>query len=640
MISLQGQLSRLEESTKDGYSSYMETHFTQLRRLSAEFFEIVDQPSIGGLDVFKLTSANIHDRLKKLERFRDEAAPSHLTSKEVSTSTAKEIHIATHPLRVDLPTFDGSVVGWRPFFRLFQSGIDKEKHLTTDDKKRLLIKSMETPEAKEKARIAADTSSTFEEVIDRMRESYDVHRDLHRYYLKDLLQPDRYSKNRHDVERVIRRLEKNLKGLGEVNGLSDSQIITSYLEGYMGPYLLAEWKRSSAEAQDTPPATKLLEFLKEFLKRTSTSITIGGEVDLLQRKKTRDVPLKTRPPVAPIRKTVLKTQTEDECYYCNGKHYVFSCPDFRSASPAERREWAIQSKACLNCLKPGHQVKRCSSKHRCKECGERHSTFLHLPDMSDETPQRHVETVNLTLPMESDSAYALPNTAIVTAAGEGLVQRARAQFDNGATASFITKKLATTLKAKYVCSPQTMVDSITGSSALHQKVKLTLIGRKDLGCQSKTINVEAYVVDRIPPTASRIDPKKTFQLPAFKGLVLADPNYSSGATIDLLLDTGVYSNARSGRSRLSGIPSIIADETIFGWTVGGTDPTSKQEGEIHPVCLRISKSLEDPERLLRRFWEVHQMSSDEVPHTEEELQALQHFQDTVHRDSEGSQGIL
>lgn len=87
-------------------------------------------------------------------------------------------------------------------------------------------------------------------------------------------------------------------------------------------------------------------------------------------------------------------------------------------------------------------------------------------------------------------------------------------------------------------------------------------------------------------------------MPFVKGLCLADPHYSSNSKIDLLLDVGTVNACCRGKTRVSCTPSLKAELTIFGWTIGGTD---SQQHQMAPTehCLRVSKAIDDPERLLR-----------------------------------------
>lgn len=90
-----------------------------------------------------------------------------------------------------------------------------------------------------------------------------------------------------------------------------------------------------------------------------------------------------------------------------------------------------------------------------------------------------------------------------------------------------------------------------------------------------------------------------------------------------------------GKTRSSTISSLKAELTIFGWTVGGTNTKEHQTGMSDSTCLRVSWCVEDPEQLLRKFWEIEHFSSDEPSHTPEEQQACTHFQHTVNRDHDG-----
>lgn len=215
------------------------------------------------------------------------------------------------------------------------------------------------------------------------------------------------------------------------------------------------------------------------------------------------------------------------------------------------------------------------------------------------------------------------------------MQKAQAQLDTGASISLITRKLATTLKARKIPNSSIQLSGIGGHiSTLHQ-IEITLMGDPTLGYHEERVKLKAHVIDSIPSSSSQADVQRVFKLPFVQGLPLADPLYTSSARIDLLLDVGSFNACCKGKTKSSVIPSLKAELTIFGWAVGGTD-TLKHQADSSPVsCLRVSQVEDDPEALLRRFWEVEAFDSDEISLSPEEHQAETHFTETFTRDRDG-----
>lgn len=176
------------------------------------------------------------------------------------------------------------------------------------------------------------------------------------------------------------------------------------------------------------------------------------DTDSKAKKPPPPPPSKSRSPRRQPGKTVLKTHhtsSSDKCPFCMSDHNIFHCTTFRQKSIAQRRDWVRTSGLCFNCLGANHRLVDCRSKYKCKECQARHHTLLHEKSSSTTSDGSLPEaTVNIaTNPQSGDTSFSLPSRAIVTVQATGLVQKARAQMDSGATISLITRTLSNTLKA-------------------------------------------------------------------------------------------------------------------------------------------------------------------------------------------------
>jgi len=68
-----------------------------------------------------------------------------------------------------------------------------------------------------------------------------------------------------------------------------------------------------------------------------------------------------------------------KCSYCSGSHRLHTCASFKRVPPPQRSVHVNQQRLCFNCLKAGHNSKRCYSKPFCAVagCGRKHHTLLH-----------------------------------------------------------------------------------------------------------------------------------------------------------------------------------------------------------------------------------------------------------------------
>ena len=179
-----------------------------------------------------------------------------------------------------------------------------------------------------------------------------------------------------------------------------------------------------------------------------------------------------------------------------------------------------------------------------------------------------------------------------------LQQKARAQLDSGASISLITACLATTLKAPRVPDSSLCIAGVGGVLHSPYSVELTLIG-----IEGETLPVQAQVVDSIPRTGSPEDVQGLKKLPFLRGLHLADPNYTPDSRIDILLDMGLSNICLREGVLHSTPPGLKAENTIFGWSVGGTASQGVKGGAVSSTCLKASPAEDDTDRLLQRFCE-------------------------------------
>lgn len=409
-------------------------------------------------------------------------------------------------------------------------------------------------------------------------------------------------------------------------GYTVDQVVATHSESQMSPSLCTQWRKSSSELTDPPTLSVLIEFLKKQLRASSDpSVVKHGKEPQPAKKETKSL---SRAP----RRTVLHAQRAEKFPVCGEAHSVFACDRFSQMTSQQRRDWVNPNNACFNCLSPNHRVKACPSKYRCRECQEKHHTLLHpvSPNLNSDNL-----TVNVAHSVTAiNSAYVLPITAIVRVKAGGLVQRARAQLDTGASISLITRRLANILHARRIPDSAVNLTGIRGLLTTMYQVEITLLGDPELGYQDEQATLRAHVVETIPSSSPLADVSKIWKLPFLDGLQLADPSYTSNARIDLLIDVGSFNSCCRGETCQSAIPSLKAELMIFGWTVGGTDTQEHQTGSAGRSCLRVSRA-EDPDALLRKFWEIEDFPTDSPAPSLDEQQASNHFSSTVQRGADG-----
>ncbi|XP_077978095.1 uncharacterized protein LOC144433628 [Glandiceps talaboti] len=84
------------------------------------------------------------------------------------------------------------------------------------------------------------------------------------------------------------------------------------------------------------------------------------------------------------------TYTPKPCLLCRkSDHQINTCPEFKSKTLEQRKQFVQENRVCFSCLKRGHNSRECRRKLICERCKKRHPTMLH-----DESKQR--ESTDLT----------------------------------------------------------------------------------------------------------------------------------------------------------------------------------------------------------------------------------------------------
>ncbi|XP_070155816.1 uncharacterized protein [Polyergus mexicanus] len=148
---------------------------------------------------------------------------------------------------------------------------------------------------------------------------------------------------------------------------------------------------------------------------------------------------------------------------------------------------------------------------------------------------------------------------------------------------------------------------------------------------SQSIKVTAYILKNLTTSLPSIATAE-HSWPHLRGLQLADPDFLTPGTIDLILGADSYGLFIQPDIIKGSEEEPIAQHTIFGWIVLG--PTSTPSATAHSSHhVAVDHELHD---LLTKFWiqeEIPSFSTTQLNPDEEECET--HFTDTHSRDSAG-----
>lgn len=229
---------------------------------------------------------------------------------------------------------------------------------------------------------------------------------------------------------------------------------------------------------------------------------------------------------------------------------------------------------------------------------------------------------------------SVPRTAIAEVSSSRTSRRGRIQLDSGAEVSLITRKFAAQVQANCIPHSSTEICGVEGSFTSPYRVALTLKGRNE-----ESIDTEFHLVDHLAISFSGADMQEVYALPFLQDLDLADPTYTNASRIDMLLDMGTSLVCSNDKFLRSDNMYLRAEETIFGWTVGGRHDSASAAAVRAPQILKVVSSEEALDELIEKQWEMEQFPTEKALASPQDELALEQFKNSVCRDSDGRYSV-
>ncbi|XP_055714212.1 uncharacterized protein LOC129808458 [Phlebotomus papatasi] len=540
--------------------------------------------------------------------------------------------------QLQLPTFGGEYSKWQTFHDDFKSTIHENPNLSKGQKMQYLKSSLKgaAAETAEEYKISDDN---YEILWESLQKQYGkkVHivNECIQKFLAQAKMKDGSLTGLKELTHTSKRLLKELSNLGSEYLTIDSWII--YL---MKQLLDQETKKAWEESRDSHTLANLEEWF-EFLET---------RIDAMERWSDKSSSTNSSNP-KPIKKatssqgSVKSHHTETvTCRKCSGSHELFQCKEFHGLSAPDRRSFVSQqSRVCFNCLRSDHIARYCQSKSRCTSCNSRHHSLLHVeqasapalagasaPAPTPEVPRQATiesEVPALTTHHSIVHKKALLPTALVKVIdSQGSQQICRILIDGGGECTLISEACVQRLgieRRQAKIAIKGAAEATVGYTRGLVSIQLTSIHDP-----TEHLAVEAYILSHLTsqmPSAEIVQAECWKQ---FQTLQLADPQYHTPGSIDIILGAEYAMAINLPQILKSENGSPVAQLTIFGWILGG-----KIHGEMPSITSHHTHvNLDD---LLKRFWETEEATPNAKIRSPEEQKCEEHFIQNVRKTDSG-----
>ncbi|XP_059221613.1 uncharacterized protein LOC131996176 [Stomoxys calcitrans] len=634
------------ESLANSSVHSLEVHKEELRAIwsrvkpcyEASLKELLDSPDDNTrLDVETLKSryqstyqTYVNSIARISEYIESKRAPPAPSSSHVSPGASYMPSVHLPPCDTD--PFGGDYLSWPTFRDLFTAIYINNPRLSPVEKL-FHLNSKTRGEAKEVVRKAPLTNEGFEVAWKALQHRFENKRLLINSQLRSLFN---IPKSNDESGSSIKDIQSTINGaisalsLYKVEISSWDPIFVYLCCTRLSETTLSIWEQSLTNKTESPTWKEMDAFLTNRFQTLETVGDFNQPSGLNSGHSQTSEKSKAVPKLPNLRRvnSYQNSLASPHCKLCPEQvHTIRLCPKFLNLGYQDKVSHIRKYNLCLNCFGKGHNVKACKSAFNCLKCQKRHNTLLHRneanpPPTGDSGAQsgssstQSVSTdgaevsqpTSVQVPPDTihsctatTSKMVLLGTAMVDIVHHGEHFRARALFDSGSEASFISEHLFNLLKLP--CSPTSaQISGLNGAvSAKSQKICSFVISSPI--DDQVSLRMTAIVL----PTLTSCLPTFTASRDMFRNLpdiCLADPEFYRTNYVDLLIGSDLLPLVMLGGIRTNVCHSLMAQETIFGWILTG--PVQPQSLSSFRTGVSYSDEMSLESRITK-FWEMEDL---------------------------------
>ena len=335
------------------------------------------------------------------QRLLDRLEKSNDGSSSSSSKPAVPVESYADLPKIELSTFDGNPLQWRPFWDDFRATVH-DRTIPTVKKFSHLRKCL-VGNAREALSSYSLSEANYPLAVAELQRRYGDPAQLIGLYATQLVSLPTVA--RSDLRSFRALLHQFSISLSEIRSLasemellmpaqksgSEAQPVTSsslllapLLMSKLPEDVILSWRRSTGQPADRFDLDALLEYARTELENRE-AVRSCDLVKPTMTKPSEQSPRRNHflhssgrnPRTSPVACSALVTsEVPNSCHLCKGEcHPYWKCDTFHSKSPQDRAAFIKAARLCFNCFGQ-HPTTECRSIRNCRHCGRRHHSLL------------------------------------------------------------------------------------------------------------------------------------------------------------------------------------------------------------------------------------------------------------------------
>lgn len=322
----------------------------------------------------------IHSEVKKrLRQVQGEVSPSPApaTAGSVSSPILSAPYSAVGIPDIRLPDFTGEPSQWIRFRDTFVSLVHEAQGLSDVDRFNYLTSALSGAAARTIESFGV-SAANYELAWARLKERYGDPQVLVNHYIRSLLNVEPIRKQSSEaLTEFADSAINSVRALESLLGPTEFRdaLLNTVLAKRLDTASLDEWEWRNTRSRAMLTFRDFAQFMEQraqYLARKDANkpILSASSRDRLGTDKPREGAARAFLPVSHV------ANQGGKCALCDNKHTLGHCPAWKAMPISERRNVVKRTRACYNCLAPGHGVKTCT-RETCRKYGKKHHTLLH-----------------------------------------------------------------------------------------------------------------------------------------------------------------------------------------------------------------------------------------------------------------------